>query len=158
VFGRLEPVLRAVGSSVVHVGDVGAGNTAKLANQVVVALNIAAVAEALVLSQKAGVAPDAVFEAIRGGLAGSTVLEAKAPMMLDHNFAPGFRINLHIKDLVNALDTSHEVSAPLPLTAAVLEMFTALKADGHEGDDHSGLVQFYESLARTALDQTGPTT
>ena len=81
----------------------------------------------------------AVFEAIRGGLAGSTVLEAKAPMMLDRNFKPGFRINLHMKDLLNALDTSHEVGVPLPLTAAVLEMLTALKADGHEREDHSGL-------------------
>ena len=131
--------------SVVFVGEIGAGNIAKLANQVVVALNIAAVSEALVLSQKAGVSPEAVFKAIRGGLAGSTVLEAKAPMMLDHNFTPGFRINLHIKDLVNALDTSHGVGAPLPLTAAVLEMLTALQADGHEGEDHSGLVQYYEN-------------
>jgi 2-hydroxy-3-oxopropionate reductase len=151
VFAQIRPVLGAMGAAVVHVGDIGAGNTAKLANQVVVALNIAAVAEALVLSQKAGVAPDAVFEAIRGGLAGSTVLDAKAPMMLDHNFQPGFRISLHIKDLINALDTSHEVGAPLPLTAAVLEMMTALQVDGHDSEDHSGLVQYYESLAKTVL-------
>lgn len=151
VFEQVEPVLRAMGTTVVHVGDIGAGNTAKLANQVVVALNIAAAAEALVLSAKAGVAPEAVFEAIRGGLAGSTVLEAKAPMMLDHNFTPGFRLNLHIKDLVNALDTGHEVGASLPLTAAVLEMMTALKAAGHASDDHSGLVRYYETLAKTAI-------
>jgi len=151
VFEQVEPVLRAMGTAVVHVGDIGAGNTAKLANQVVVALNIAAAAEALVLSAKAGVAPEAVFEAIRGGLAGSTVLEAKAPMMLDHNFTPGFRLNLHIKDLVNALDTGHEVGASLPLTAAVLEMMTALKAAGHASDDHSGLVRYYETLAKTAI-------
>jgi 2-hydroxy-3-oxopropionate reductase len=151
VFDQLEPVLLAMGAAAVHVGDVGAGNTAKLANQVVVALNIAAVAEALVLSQKAGVAPDAVFAAIRGGLAGSTVLDAKAPMMLDHNFQPGFRIDLHIKDLMNALDTSQDVNAALPLTAAVLEMMLALRADGHGTDDHSGLVQHYEGLAKTLL-------
>lgn len=156
VFDRLEPVLGAMGNAVTHVGDIGAGNIAKLANQVVVAVNIAAVAEALVLSQKAGVAPDAVFEAIRGGLAGSTVLEAKAPMMLDHDFRPGFRINLHIKDLVNALDTSHKVGASLPLTAAVLEMLTALRADGHESDDHSGLAQLYERLAKTTLTRSQP--
>jgi 2-hydroxy-3-oxopropionate reductase len=156
VFDHVVGILDAVAASVVYVGPIGAGNTAKLANQVVVALNIAAVSEALVLAQKAGVDPAAVVDAIRGGLAGSTVLEAKAPMMLAHDFKPGFRINLHIKDLLNALDTSHEVSAPLPLTAAVLEMLTAVKADGHEGDDHSGLVQFYESLARTTLGQTGP--
>ena len=104
-----------------------------------------------VLAQKAGVSPQAVVEAIQGGLAGSTVLEAKAPMMLNHNFRPGFRINLHIKDLLNALDTSHGIGAPLPLTAAVLEMMTALKAAGHDREDHSGLVQHYESLAQTSL-------
>ncbi|HJV14267.1 MAG TPA: 2-hydroxy-3-oxopropionate reductase [Propionibacteriaceae bacterium] len=158
VFDQVLDVLNAVAASVVHVGPIGAGNIAKLANQVVVAVNIAAVSEALVLTQKAGVDPTAVVAAIRGGLAGSAVLDAKAPMMLAHNFKPGFRISLHIKDLVNALDTSHEVGAPLPLTASVLEMFTALKADDHEGDDHSGLVQFYESVARTSLTEAATTT
>jgi len=154
-FEKVEPVLATMGASVVHVGDIGAGNIAKLANQVVVALNIAAVSEALVLAEKAGVSPGTVFEAIRGGLAGSAVLEAKVPMMLDRNFRPGFRISLHIKDLVNALDTSHEVAAHLPLTAAVLEMMTALKAAGHESDDHSGIVQHYERLAGTELGRAG---
>ncbi len=151
VFDQVKDVLNNMAASVVFVGEIGAGNIAKLANQVVVALNIAAVSEALVLARKAGVDPQAVVEAIRGGLAGSAVLEAKAPMMLEHNFTPGFRINLHIKDLVNALDTSHGVGAPLPLTAAVLEIMTALQADGHDREDHSGLVQFYESLAQTSL-------
>jgi len=155
VFDDVQPVLAAMGNTVVHVGEIGAGNIAKLANQVVVAVNIAVVAEALVFSQKAGVSPEAVFEAIRGGLAGSTALEAKAPMMLDRNFKPGFRINLHIKDLTNALDTSHEVGVPLPLTAAVMEMLTTLKADGHESEDHSALVQHYETLAKTQLGRTG---
>jgi 2-hydroxy-3-oxopropionate reductase len=151
VFDQVRDVLAAMGSSVVHVGAIGAGNTAKLANQVVVALNIAAVAEAFVLAEKAGVRPASVLEAIRGGLAGSTVLEAKAPMMLAHDFAPGFRIDLHVKDLLNALDTSHEVGVPLPLTAAVLEMMTALKAAGHGRDDHSGLLRHYETLASTRI-------
>ena len=141
----------AMGSSVVHVGEIGAGNIAKLANQVIVALNIAAVAEAFVLADKAGVPPASVLEAIRGGLAGSTVLEAKAPMMLAHNFSPGFRIDLHVKDLLNALDTSHDVGVPLPLTAAVLEMMTALKAAGYGQDDHSGLLRHYETLAATRI-------
>lgn len=154
VFDQVQPVLSAMGGAVVRVGEVGAGNIAKLANQVIVAVNIAAVAEALVLAHQAGVAPDAVFEAIRGGLAGSTVLEAKAPMMLDHNFTPGFRINLHIKDLVNALDTSSEVAAPLPLTSAVLEFMQGLQADGHESDDHSGLLQHYERLAGTTIERS----
>ncbi len=150
-FDRVRDALSAMAASVVHVGDVGAGNTVKLANQVIVAINIAAVSEALVLAEKAGVSPAVVVEAIRGGLAGSAVLEAKAPMMLDHDFQPGFRMDLHNKDLVNALETSHAVGAPLPLTAAVLEMFTALKAAGRDGDDHSGLVQHYELLAGTRL-------
>ena len=154
-FDQVNPVLGAMGGSVVYVGEIGAGNIAKLANQVVVAVNIAAVSEALVLAQKAGVSPEAVFEAIRGGLAGSTVLEAKAPMMLDRNFKPGFRISLHIKDLVNALDTSHDVAAHLPLTASVLEMMTALKAGGHDAEDHSGLVQHYERLAGVEVGRAG---
>ena len=151
VFDRVRDVLGAVGSTVTHVGDAGAGNTAKLANQVVVALNIAAVAEAFVLAEKAGVPAASVLEAIRGGLAGSTVLEAKAPMMLGHDFAPGFRIDLHVKDLLNALDTAHEVGVPLPLSAAVLEMMTALRAAGHGGHDHSGLLRHYETLAATRV-------
>jgi 2-hydroxy-3-oxopropionate reductase len=154
VFDKVKDVLSAMAASVVYVGEIGAGNIAKLANQVIVALNIAAVSEALVLAKKAGVSPDAVFEAIRGGLAGSTVLEAKAPMMMDHNFKPGFRIKLHVKDLVNALDTSHGVGASLPLTASVLEMLTALDTAGHGGDDHSGLVQFYETLAQTSVERS----
>jgi 2-hydroxy-3-oxopropionate reductase len=151
VFDKVKPVLEAMAGSVVLVGEIGAGNVTKLANQVIVALNIAAVSEAFVLSQKAGVNPEAVFEAIRGGLAGSTVLEAKAPMMLNRNFNPGFRINLHIKDLANAMEAGHEVGAPLPLTAAVLEMMYGLKVDGHEFDDHSSLLKYYEKLANTEV-------
>jgi 2-hydroxy-3-oxopropionate reductase len=154
VFDQVRDVLAAMGSSVVHVGDIGAGNTTKLANQVVVALNIAAVSEALVLAQKAGVAPDAVVEAIRGGLAGSAVLDAKAPMMLTHEFKPGFSIKLHIKDLINALDASQDVQAALPLTKAVLDMLNALDAAGHGGEDHSGLVQYYEGQAGTRLENS----
>lgn len=98
--------MKAMAGSVVHTGEIGAGNVTKLANQVIVALNIAAMSEALTLATKAGVNPDLVYQAIRGGLAGSTVLDAKAPMVMDRNFKPGFRIDLHIKDLANALDTS----------------------------------------------------
>lgn len=150
-FDEMKPVLDAMASSVTYVGPIGAGNIAKVANQVVVALNIAAVAEAFTLAQKAGVDPEMVYEAIRGGLAGSTVMDAKGPMMLEGNTKPGFRINLHIKDLNNALATSHEVGAPLPLTAAVREMMTALAVDGHEASDHSALVCFYEKLANTTV-------
>ena len=123
----------------------------KLANQVIVALNIAAMSEALVLATKAGVNPELVYQAIRGGLAGSTVLDAKAPMVLDRNFKPGFRIDLHIKDLANALDTSHGVGAQLPLTAAVMEMMQALKADDMGTCDHSALARYYEKLAKVEV-------
>ena len=116
-FETVKPVLDKMGASVVLVGDIGAGNVTKLANQIVVALNIAAVSEAFVLATKAGVDPELVFNAIRGGLAGSTVMEAKAPMIMAGNFKPGFKIDLHIKDLANAIETGHDVGVPLPLTA-----------------------------------------
>ena len=149
VFNKVKDILMLMGSSVTLCGDIGAGNTTKLANQIIVAANIAAVGEALVLGKKAGVNPEAIYKAIRGGLAGSTVMDAKAPMMLDGNFNPGFRINLHIKDLNNALDAGHSVGAPLPLTASVMEMMQWLKATGHEAEDHSSLVRYYEFLADT---------
>ena len=151
VFDRCYNILKAMAGSVVHTGKIGAGNVTKLANQVIVALNIAAVSEALSLATKAGVEPELVFQAIRGGLAGSTVMEAKAPMILDRNFKPGFRIDLHIKDLANALDTSHGVGASLPLTAAVMEMMQALKTDGMGECDHSALARYYEKLAKVEI-------
>ena len=118
LFDKCFELLSKMGKSIVRCGDVGAGNTTKLANQIVVALNIAAVSEAFVLATKAGVDPELVFNAIRGGLAGSTVMEAKGPMMLAGNFKPGFKIDLHIKDLANAIETGHDVGVPLPLTGA----------------------------------------
>jgi 2-hydroxy-3-oxopropionate reductase len=155
VFARVQPLLATMGSSVTHVGEIGSGNLTKLANQIIVALNIAAVSEALVLAAKSGVDPQVVVQAIRSGLAGSTVLEAKAPMMLAGNFAPGFRIGLHIKDLQNALDTASAAGAALPLTGQVMEMLTTLRAEGHGGEDHSGLVQRYEALAGVRLSNRG---
>jgi hypothetical protein len=123
----------------------------KLANQIIVALNIAAMSEALVLASKAGVSPDLVYQAIRGGLAGSTVLDAKAPLVMDRKFHPGFRINLHIKDLANVLETSHEIGVPLPLTASVMEMMQALKADGLGDLDHCGRIRYYEKMAKVEV-------
>lgn len=155
-FDAVRPVLAAMGRSVVRVGEVGAGNIAKLANQAVVAVNIAVVAEALVLAQKAGVDPEQVFEAIKGGLAGSNVMDAKAPMMLDHRFAPGFRVNLHLKDLTNVMSTSHTVGAPMPLTASVFELMTQLKAHGFDGEDHSALLRTYERAAGIELTRGEP--
>ncbi len=146
VFDKFKPVLLAMGSSVVRCGEVGAGNTTKLANQIIVACNIQAVSEAFTLAQMAGVDPQLVFEAIRGGLAGSTVMNAKGPMMIEGNDAPGFKIDLHIKDLNNALDCAHTVGAPVPMTAQVQEILQWMHS--HEGGqkDHSALAQYYEYL------------
>lgn len=153
LFEEVRDILLVMGCSAVHCGPIGAGNTTKLANQVIVALNIAAVAEAFTLVRKAGVDPHLVFEAIKGGLAGSTVMNAKAPMMMDGNFKPGFKIDLHIKDLANALDTGHGVGSPLPLTALAREMMETLHADGFGGDDHSALARYYAKLSGTAIGQ-----
>jgi len=150
-FAAAKPLLEKMGASVVRTGDIGAGNVTKLANQIVVALNIAAVAEAFALSTKAGVNPEAVFNAIKGGLAGSTVMNAKVPMIMDGNFKPGFRIELHIKDLQNALDTAHALGVPIPLTANVMEVMQALKNDGHAASDHSSIARYYEQLAKVEI-------
>jgi len=150
-FETVKPILEKMGTSVVLVGDIGAGNVTKLANQIIVALNIAAVSEAFVLATKAGVNPEAVFNAIKGGLAGSTVMNAKVPMILEGNFKPGFRIELHIKDLQNALDTAHALNVPVPLTANVMETLQALKIDEMATSDHSAIVRFYEKLAKVEV-------
>ncbi len=151
LFDRYYDVLMVMAASVVYVGELGSGNVAKLANQMVVAVNIAVVAEALTFAKKAGTDPELVFKAIRGGLAGSTVMEAKAPMMLAGNYKPGFRIDLHIKDLHNALNAAHAVHAPAPLTGELMEMMQALKADDLGACDHSSLVKYYEKVSNTSI-------
>ena len=155
VFDACYDVMDAMAGSVVYTGEIGAGNITKLANQTIVALNIAAMSEAYILATKAGVDPELVYQAIRGGLAGSTVLDAKSNMVMDRNFKPGFRIDLHIKDLGNVLDTAHGVGAPLPLTAAVMEMMQAIKLDGCGTEDHSSLVKYYEKLANAQVVSKG---
>ena len=146
IFDQCKDLLGTMGASVVRCGEIGAGNTTKLANQIIVACNIQALSEALTLAQMAGVDPEAVFAAIRGGLAGSTVMNAKAPMMIAGNDKPGFKIDLHIKDLNNALDCAHSVGAPVPMTAAVQEILQWMH--NHEGGqkDHSAIAQYYEYL------------
>lgn len=146
VFDAYKPLLLTMGASVVRCGDVGAGNTTKLANQIIVACNIQALAEALMLAKKAGVDPQLVFEAIRGGLAGSTVMNAKAPMMIEGNDRPGFKIDLHIKDLNNVLECAHTVGAPVPMTAQVQEIFEWLRSREGGQKDHSAIAQYYEFL------------
>ena len=151
-FREVYDILMVMGGSAVYCGKSGAGNTTKLANQVIVALNIAAVSEAFMLASKAGVDPEKVFAAIKGGLAGSTVMNAKVPMILEHNFAPGFRIDLHIKDLNNAIETGHGVGAPLPLTVLVQEMLQTLHADGCGSEDHSAIAKYYEKITGTRIE------
>ena len=139
IFDQCKDILSAMGASVVRCGEVGAGNTTKLANQIIVACNIQALAEALTLAQKASVDPASVFAAIKGGLAGSTVMNAKAPMMIEGNDKPGFKIDLHIKDLNNVLDCAHAVGAPVPMTAEVQEILQWLHNRGEGQKDTAPL-------------------
>lgn len=151
IFDKCKPILEKMGSSVVLCGGIGAGNVTKLCNQTIVAVNIAALAEALQMGQMCGVEPEKIFQAIKGGLAGSTVMNAKAPMMMDQNFKPGFRIDLHIKDLSNVVDAAKTVDAPIPLTQAVLEMMKVLHHDGDGSCDHSALLKYYQKLTGETL-------
>ena len=155
VFEQCKQILGSVGSSVIRVGEIGAGNTAKLTNQTIVAINIAAIAEGMTLAVKAGVDPSAVFEAIRGGSAGSKMLEAKTPLMLAQKFDPGFRLALHIKDLANVLETGKEVGAPMPLSSKVMEMMQELKADNYADCDNSVLARYYEKLSGKPIGRPG---
>lgn len=147
VVERVRPILEALGKSITVVGPNGSGSVAKLANQIMVNLNIAAVAEALVLATKAGADPKRVFEAVRGGFAGSAVLEEKAPMMYSRNFKAGGPIYINLKDITNVVATADELDVPLILTPQLKEIMISLKATGHNNDDHSSIVQFYEKIA-----------
>jgi len=147
VFEKALPVLQKMGSSVTLTGPVGAGNVTKLANQIMVACNIAAMGEALVLATRAGLDPEVVFNAVKGGLAGSTVLNAKPPMAIARNFKPGFRIRLHQKDLRNALLAAESMKVSLPITSLVQQMLMALMNEGKGDLDHSAIVTFIEQMA-----------
>jgi 2-hydroxy-3-oxopropionate reductase len=147
IFDKVEPILKTMGSTVVLTGKVGAGNVTKLANQIMVACNIAAMGEALVLATKAGLDPEVVFNAVKAGLAGSTVLNVKAPMVYSRNFKPGFRVRLHQKDLRNALLAAESLKVSLPLTSAVQNILVSLMNNGKGDLDHSAIVQFIEEMA-----------
>ena len=144
---KAQDVFAAMGSSITLVGPNGSGSVTKLANQVIVNLNIAAVSEAMILATKAGADPKKVYEAIRGGLAGSTVLDAKAPMMFNRNFKPGGPIKINLKDITNVMDTAKKLDLPLIMTSILQQIMNSLKATGHLMDDHSGIVQFYENIS-----------
>jgi 2-hydroxy-3-oxopropionate reductase len=151
VFAKAEPILESLGSSVTLTGPVGAGNTTKLANQIMVACNIAAMGEALTLATRCGLNPEVVVNAVKGGLAGSAVLNAKGPMLIARNFKPGFKINLHEKDLRNALQTAEANQVYLPLTAQVQQMLSSLIANGKGDLDHSAIATFIESASHVEV-------
>ena len=151
VFDKYTDLLKAMGSSVVYVGEIGSGNVAKLANQMVVAANIGICAEAMTFAKKMGTDPELVYQAIRGGLAGSTVMDAKVPMMLAGNYKPGFRIDLHIKDLNNALNASHAINMPVPMTAHMMEVMQELKNHDEGSCDHDDIIRYYERMTGVSI-------
>lgn len=147
LFKQCLPVLQTMGENIVRVGPVGSGGLTKLVNQIIVALNIAAMGEAYTLAQKAGLNVENVFQAIRSGLAGSRVLDAKSPLVLERQFQPGFKIKLHRKDLKNALRTGQDLDVELPLTSIVQKFIQNLCDNGKEDLDHSAIVQYFEQLS-----------
>jgi 2-hydroxy-3-oxopropionate reductase len=150
-FARAKPLFDALGKTVVHVGPVGAGQVVKACNQVVVALTIEAVSEALVLGSKAGVDPATIIEVLSGGMAANRVMEVRGRNFLEHDFTPGFRVDLHHKDLGIALQTARQYGVALPNTAAVEQMLQALRTAGRGESDHSALLTLVEDLARHTI-------
>lgn len=146
-FDALLPYFDIMGGSALLVGASGSGSVTKLANQIIVNNTIAIVSEAFVLATKAGADPEKVYEAIRGGLAGSTVLDAKIPMIVERNFVPGGKISINHKDIKNVVNTAHEIDVPIPYTAQLFEIMQSLKIGGHMDEDHCGIVQYFEQLA-----------
>jgi 2-hydroxy-3-oxopropionate reductase len=155
-FERAVPILQAMGKTIVHVGPAGAGQVVKVCNQVVVAVVIEAVAEALVLGTKAGVEPARIVEVLQGGLAATKVLEMRRDNMLAGRFDPGFRIRLHLKDLKNALELGREVDVALPAAAQVEQLMRAMAATGRADFDHSGLIALVEDLAAFRISAPAP--
>ena len=150
-FDRAAPIFDATGASAVLCGDVGAGGFTKLANQICVAANINALAEALVLTSKAGLNPETVFNAIKGGLVGSNVMNAKAPMMFNRNFQAGFRVELHLKDINNVMDTAQQMGVPLQMSAQLQQVLQALFNEGNGTDDHAGILKYVEAMAKVEV-------
>ncbi len=156
VFNRATPYFNALGKNATLIGESGTGCVAKLANQVIVNMGIAAVSEALVLAVKAGADPEKVYQAIRGGLAGSAVLDAKAPRMIQRDFVPGGKLSINRKDIGNVMATARALDVPMPLTSELFEIMQALKVQGHMDDDHGGIVQYFEGLAGVTVAKKQP--
>ena len=153
-FERAKPLFEVLGKTIVHVGGTGAGQVVKACNQIVVALTIEAVSEALVLGSKAGVDPAVIIQVLSGGLAANRVMEMRGPNFLQHNFQPGFKIALHEKDLGIALAAGHEYGVPLPVTAIVDQMLQALKVRGQGEQDHSALLTLIEDWAQHRIGES----
>ena len=147
VYKRIEPVLKAMGKSVVRVGEVGAGGFTKLSNQIIVAGALQSISEAMVLAKKAGVDMQLVYQAIKGGMAGGRTLDMKIPAFIDGKFEPGFKMDLHIKDLKNALLAGKSLGVTLPSTGLIHELFSACSAQGEGQKDHSVIFQILEQLS-----------
>lgn len=153
-FDALKEYFDILGSSALLIGPSGSGSVTKLANQVIVNNTIAVVSEAFVLAAKSGADPVKVYEAIKGGLAGSAVLDAKIPMIVERNFKPGGPIRINHKDIKNVVNTAHTIDVPIPYTAQLYEIMQTLKIHGHMDDDHAGIVQYFEKLADVTVKRT----
>jgi 2-hydroxy-3-oxopropionate reductase len=147
VFERVLPIFQAMGKTITLLGPLGFGGFTKLANQIIVAVNLTALAEALTLGKKAGLDRDLLLTALAGGLAGSKCLEQKRPNYLANTYDPGFKIDLHYKDLGLIMESARALGVPLPATAVVQELFNALRVKGRGGLDHSGVITLLEDLA-----------
>lgn len=154
-FEEYKGLLEAMGSAVTYMGDLGAGNVTKLANQIMIGLNMAAIAEAMVFAKKSGVDPNRVYEAIHNGSAGSKALDTKLPRMVAHNFKPGFRLELHRKDLTNAVAAADFIEAQLPQTQSLLKIMQEMEVDGHSLDDHTVILRYFEGLSKARLTPLG---
>jgi 2-hydroxy-3-oxopropionate reductase len=146
-FERAVPIFNALGKTITHMGPLGTGGFTKLANQIIVAINLTAIGEALVFGTKAGVDPEKMVRALSGGLAGSKCLDQKSEKILSGDFAPGFKIDLHSKDLSLIQDAARTVGVPIPTAAFVEQLFTALRVRGRGGFDHSSVITIFEDLA-----------
>lgn len=152
-FDKLKPYFEIMGSSSIHVGEAGSGSVTKLANQIIVNNTIAVVSEAFVLAVKAGADPEKVYQSIRGGLAGSAVLDAKIPLILERNFTPGGKLSINHKDIKNVVNTAHDIDVPIPYSSQLFEILQSLKVHGHMDEDHGGIVQFFEQLADVKVEK-----
>jgi len=146
-FDTVLPIFQVMGKTITHLGPLGCGGFTKLANQIIVALNLTALGEALTLAKKAGLNRELTLKALGGGLAGSRCLEQKTPNYLSNSYNPGFKIDLHYKDLGLIMESARALGVPLPTTAIVQELFGALRARGRGGLDHSGVITLLEDLA-----------